>query len=139
MAGQGLQQGGAAIQQPKNASDTRCGTRAGLHTAAFLSWRAETAGLPLVSALQAAGPGGAGSGFIPAPGLALPVLLSAVDATDPVVWYSWDPSPLLGVGSCRKPGCVLTVLLFSYSVHENTPQRSIILPLSVLHVLRQIF
>lgn len=55
------------------------------------------------------------------------------------MWYSWDPSPLLGVGSCRKPGCVLTVLLFSYSVHENTPQRSIILPLSVLHVLRQIF
>lgn len=99
------------IQLLKNAFDARCDTRAGLDTALFLSWGAEAAGLPLISALEAAGLGGAASGFIPAPALTLPILLSAVDATDPVVWYSWDPRPLLRVGSCQKPGCVLTVLL----------------------------
>lgn len=46
VAGQGLQQGGAAIEQLKNASDTRCGTRACLHTAAFLSWGLEPPGFP---------------------------------------------------------------------------------------------
>ncbi|XP_053819163.1 LOW QUALITY PROTEIN: uncharacterized protein LOC128799082 [Vidua chalybeata] len=112
VAGQGLQQGEAVIQLLKNASDARCDTRAGLHTGAFLSWGAEAAGLPLISALQAAGLGGAVSGFIPAPALTLCTLLLAADATDPVMRYSWDPNPLLGVGSCQKPGCVLTVLLY---------------------------
>lgn len=117
MAGQGLQQGGAAIQQPKNASDTRCGTRAGLHTGAFLSWRAETAGLPLVSALQAAGPGAAGSGFIPAPGSALPVLLSAVD----VVQLGPQPSP----GSRVLPEtrlCAHSFAVFLFSAQKYTSE-----------------
>lgn len=111
VAGQGLQQGGTVIQLLKNASDERCDTRAGLRAAVFLSWGAGAAELPLISALQAAGLSGAVSGFIPAPALTLLILLSAADATDPVVWYSWDPNPLLGVGPRQKPGCVLTVLL----------------------------
>lgn len=60
------------------------------------------------------------SGFIPAPALALPALLSAAGATDPVVWYSWDPNPLLEPGPARSQAH--TFALFSYSMHENTPE-----------------
>lgn len=57
------------------------------------------------------GPSGAVSGLIPAPALALPILLSAAGATDPVVGQL-GPQPTPGTGSCQKPGCVLRVFLY---------------------------
>lgn len=65
------------------------------------------------------------SDFIPAPALALPILLLAANAAGPMVWYSWDPNPLLESGPATSQAvCSQLCSIFLF----NTPQRSIILP-----------
>lgn len=135
--GQGLQQGGTVILLLKNAPGKRCCSRAGLHTTAFLSWGVEAAGLPLISALQ-----GRVELCRVLSQLLLWLSLSRCRLRMPqILWYgtagtpthSWDwvlPEARL---------CAPSFALFSLSMHENTPQRSIILPLSLPNVLRQIF
>jgi len=106
-AGERLQQGGAAIQQPENASVATCSSGAGLHMAACVSRGAKAAGaapghLPFRHQGQVGTCRGQHAVLSPLPraGLGLTGWLSAVGARDPGVVALLGPQP--ASGSCAE-------------------------------------
>lgn len=129
MAGQGWQQGGAVIQPLKNAADTRCGIRAGLHTDAFLFWGAEAAGLPLI-------PAGWSCRILSQ--LLLWLSLSCCwlrMPQDPWCGTAGTPTHSLSRVLPQARLCAHSSALFSFSIHLR---EALFCP-SLLHVPRQIF
>lgn len=130
-AGKRFQQGGAAIQQPKNAFGATCGTRAGLHTAAFMSSGGKSSwGCLWTSAFPTPGPGGdvpqAARGFISAAkcwfGFCWPVVSCGCQGccgggTAGTPTYFWELHRSRAACSCLQQS---RFALFFYSMHENT-------------------